>query len=203
MQHSRSLALSSIAIMTLLLGACGKPAPEPAAADAKPADGFPGMEADLQRTIKEQPSFYIFKTAADIDKDTHGLTWEDGSDLPSFADPAAKKGGTLTIHATDFPGTLRSFGPDSNAHFRSYLLDYVSLGIVRVYAGIPGRIGPELASSGWIPTRAGRTASPSRPMTLSSAGICFAARSLTTHGSTTTSSRRLRPLQFTMRTRFR
>jgi microcin C transport system substrate-binding protein len=156
MNHTRSLALSAIAFMTVLLGGCGKPASEPAAADAKPANGFPGMEADLQRTLKEQSSFYIFKTGADIDKDTRGLTWEDGSDLPSFADPAARKGGTLTIHATDFPGTLRSFGPDSNAHFRSYLLDYVALGIVRVYPGIPGRIAPELASS-WAVDAARKT----------------------------------------------
>jgi microcin C transport system substrate-binding protein len=156
MHHARASIVALLTAAALFVGGCGKPASAPATTDATAASRFPGMEADLQRTLKEQPSFYVFKTAADLGKDTQGLTWEDGSDLPSYADPAARKGGTLTIHATDFPGTLRSFGPDSNAHFRSYLSDYVSLGIVRVYPGKPGRIGPELASS-WAVDSAKKT----------------------------------------------
>jgi microcin C transport system substrate-binding protein len=156
MHHARPLIIASLTAAALLVGGCGKPAPAPATTDAPAAGAFPGMEADLQRTLKEQSSFYVFKTAADIDKDTQGLSWEDGSDLPSYADPAARKGGTLNLHAADFPGTLRSFGPDSNAHFRVYLLDYVSLGIVRNYPGRAGRIGPELASS-WAVDRARKT----------------------------------------------
>jgi microcin C transport system substrate-binding protein len=110
------------------------------------------MEADLSRTVKEQSSFYFFKTPADFATDTQGLTWEDGSDLPSFADPKAKKGGTLNVWSPDFPGTFRYVGPDSNGAFRSFLLDYVTLGIVRIYPNSPGRIGPELATSWAVDT---------------------------------------------------
>jgi microcin C transport system substrate-binding protein len=155
-QNTRALLLSSLAASVLCLGGCGKPAPETATTDAKPADAFPGMEADLARTVKEQASFYFFKSPGDFAKDTQGLAWEDGSDLPSFADPAAKKGGTLSLWIPDFPGTFRSIGPDANSSFREYLSDYTLLGIVRVYPDQPGRIGPELASS-WAVDKAKRT----------------------------------------------
>jgi microcin C transport system substrate-binding protein len=163
MNHLRTSILGMLGGAALLLAGCGKsgaPAVDTTASAAptadKKADEFPGMEADLQRTLKAQSNFYFFKTAADFAKDTQGLTWEDGADLPSFADPNAKKGGTMSFSANDFPGSLRSFGPDSNSPFRAYLLDYVSLGIVRVNPSIPGRIGPELASS-WAVDRPNKT----------------------------------------------
>lgn len=148
MHSTRTPTLLPIALAALALSGCSRPAEQPAAqAAAQPANAFPGMEADLQRTLKEQASFYKFKTAADLERDTQGLKWEDGSDLPPFGDPAAKKGGTLTVWVPDFPGTFRSIGPDSNASFREFLLDYVSMGYVRFYPNQPGRIYPELASS--------------------------------------------------------
>src|ERR1700677_298047 len=109
MQLNRSFLLAALA---LGLAGCGKSTPDAvvAAPTTKPADVFPGMEADLQRTLKEQSDFYHFKTPADLEADTKGLTWEDGSDLPEFADPAAKKGGTLTLYIPDFPGTFRTVG---------------------------------------------------------------------------------------------
>ena len=114
------------------------------------------MEADLKRTLKEQSSFYIFKTAADLAYDTRGLTWEDGSSLPEFADSAAKRGGTLKLWIPDFPGTLRSVGPDDNNSFRQYLLDYVAPAFVEPHPNLPGRVYPELASS-WALDRAHKT----------------------------------------------
>jgi microcin C transport system substrate-binding protein len=146
--------IAAAAIASSFLNGCSKkngetpsPAATSAAAPTSAAAAFPGMEADLQRTLKEQSSFYIFKTPADFEKDTQGLKWEDGSDLPSYADPAAKKGGTLNLYIPDFPGTFRTIGPDSNGSFRSFLLDYDLLALVRVYPDAPGRIAPELATS--------------------------------------------------------
>jgi microcin C transport system substrate-binding protein len=156
MNPARTLFLSSLTGVALCLGGCGKPSSEPAAQVAALPGAFPGMEADLQRTLKEQSDFYKFKTPADIAKDTQGLKWDDGSDLPIYADPAAKKGGTLNLAIADFPGTFRSLGPISNSSFREFLLDYVSLGIVRVYPDLPGRVGPELATS-WAVDRATKT----------------------------------------------
>jgi microcin C transport system substrate-binding protein len=155
-QRSHSLILSLIAAVSIGLAGCSRSSPETATPDAKPESGFPGMEADLQRTLKEQSSYYLFKTPADFVQDTRGLTWENGSDLPSYADPAAKKGGTLTLWIPDFPGTLRANGPDASASFREYLEDYVSLGIVRSYPGQPGRVGPELATA-WAVDRGHKT----------------------------------------------
>ncbi|HEY5228265.1 MAG TPA: hypothetical protein VIJ19_06965, partial [Opitutaceae bacterium] len=137
MNHARAFALLTLSGAALFMGGCGKPSADTASAAAadtpKPADAFPGMEADLARTIKAEPDYYKFKTMADFAKETQGLTWEDGSDLPSYADPAAKKGGTLTLKVPDFPGTLRSIGPNSNASFRQYLNDYTCLAIVRAH----------------------------------------------------------------------
>src|SRR5476649_668891 len=115
MHTPRSLILAAVAALAVGLAGCGKSTPEATAAApaAKAADAFPGMEADLQRTLKEQSDFYHFKTPADLANDTKGLTWEDASDLPEFADPAAKKGGTITLWLPDFPGTLRSIGPNA------------------------------------------------------------------------------------------
>jgi microcin C transport system substrate-binding protein len=144
MQLNRSFLLATLA---LGLAGCSKSTPDVvvAAHTAKPADAFPGMEADLQRTLKEQSDFYHFKTPADLETDTKGLTWEDGSDLPEFADPAAKKGGTLTLYIPDFPGTFRTVGAAANSSFRPYLLDYVAPTFVKPHPNVPGRYFPWLA----------------------------------------------------------
>jgi microcin C transport system substrate-binding protein len=154
MQLIRSIPGVFIVSVALGLFGCGKTTPDTVAVapTPKPTDVFPGMEADLQRTLKEQSSFYHFKTAADIETDTKGLTWEDGSDLPEFADPAAKKGGTLTMYIDDFPGTLRTIGADANDSFRYYLLDYVSLAMVKPHPNVPGRYYPLLANSWAVDT---------------------------------------------------
>ena len=131
------------------------PAAAQASTEAKAPDGtadFPGMEADLQRTLKEQSSFYHFKTMADFASDTKGLTWQDGSDLPTFADPAAKRGGTLHSYIGDFPGTFRPIGPNSNTAFRNYLLDEVAMTFVRPHPNIPGRFYPQLAQAWAVDT---------------------------------------------------
>jgi len=107
------------------------------------------MEADLARTLKEQASFYHFKTAADLAAETQGQKWEDASDLPDFGDPKAKKGGTLHDHIPDFPGTFRTLGPDASSSFRSFILDYTAPTFVRPHPNYPGREIPQLATA-WI-----------------------------------------------------
>ncbi len=159
MNSTRPLLLVSLALGALALGGCGKSepsasgsaaapsAPAAAATPAPAANAFPGMEADLQRTLKEQASFYHFKTPADLAKDTQGLTWEDGSDEAEFADPAAKKGGTLNEYIPDFPGTFRTMGPDASASFRQFILDYVAPAFTAPNPNLPGREMPQLATS--------------------------------------------------------
>jgi microcin C transport system substrate-binding protein len=96
----------------LLLGACAKQeVTQKAQRDARD---------EAKAYYAAHPDFFHFKTAADIPAN---LEWDDGSDLPEFADPAAKKGGTLNYYIPDFPRTLRTVGPDSNGSFRPWILD--------------------------------------------------------------------------------
>jgi microcin C transport system substrate-binding protein len=119
-------------------------APKPADA-ATASDG--GMEADLQKTLKAEADFYVFKTPADFEKETKNLKWDDGSDLPEFADLNAKKGGTLNEWIPDFPGTLRTIGPDATDSFRQYLLDYNELTFIAPHPNLPGKYYPQLAGA--------------------------------------------------------
>jgi microcin C transport system substrate-binding protein len=75
---------------------------------------------DARAAAGEFEKFFQFKTPADIPAD---LEWEDGSDLPDIGSADAKKGGTLYGSLSDFPRTLRLFGPDSNGSFRPWILD--------------------------------------------------------------------------------
>ena len=77
-------------------------------------------ELDRRSAAGEFPKFFHYATPQDIPAD---LVWEDGSDLPEFASPEAKKGGTLYGWIDDFPRTLRTTGPDANGSFRPYILD--------------------------------------------------------------------------------
>jgi len=163
MHSIRPSLLLALAIGGLSFAGCGKQAtqtasnaPSSSAAPSPAAAAFPGMEADLQRTLKEQASYYHFKTAADLAKDTEGLTWEDGSDLPEIADPAAKKGGTLNDSIPDFPGTFRTMGPDASGPFRMFLLDYTAPVFTMPHPNLPGREIPQLARS-WAFDRAQKT----------------------------------------------
>ncbi|MEI6862191.1 MAG: extracellular solute-binding protein [Verrucomicrobiota bacterium] len=142
--------------IVLVLAGCGKKDTAASVASGTPVANFPGMEADLARTLKEQANFYVFKPSTDFAKDTEGLTWQDGSDLPEFADPAAKKGGTLRAWMSDFPSTFRTVGPDSNDSFRGYLLDNVEMNLLRPHPNAPGRFYPELTKD-WAVDRAHKT----------------------------------------------
>jgi microcin C transport system substrate-binding protein len=128
-------AVGALAVLTLLAG-CGKKAAP--VADAN----LPDMEADLARTLLEQRDFYVFKTPADLPAN---LPWQDGSDLPEFADPNAKKGGTFNYFIQDFPRTLRTIGPDATGGIREYLLDYTAVRMVQNHPNVPGRMFPGLA----------------------------------------------------------
>ncbi|MEE4362153.1 MAG: hypothetical protein V2I63_11605, partial [Pseudomonadales bacterium] len=80
---------------------------------------------DARIDAGEFEPFFVTATPAEIPAD---LTWEDGSQLPEFSAPDARKGGTLQGAIQDFPRTLRRVGPDSNGSFRPYILDDVVMG---------------------------------------------------------------------------
>lgn len=117
MKH-RSLLLRPVSALlagvVLFLSGCGKKAEDTAAAD-QPT----GLD-DAKAFYAANPDFFRFKTPGDIPAD---LKWDDGMDLPEFASPEAKKGGTMNYWVQDFPRTLRFVGPDSNGSFRPWILD--------------------------------------------------------------------------------
>ncbi|MDO8539695.1 MAG: extracellular solute-binding protein [Opitutaceae bacterium] len=139
----------------LLLSACGRKD----AADgtstrptAKSAATGP-MAADLKATLDREKDFYVVKAAADLPAN---LKWENGSDLPEFADPNAKKGGTFNYFIQDFPRTLRVIGPDATGGIREYLWDYVEMYPAVEHPNVPGRVYPGFAKE-WAADRATRT----------------------------------------------
>ncbi len=136
-----------LAALAAALAGCGSKSDEgPSATSIDPT--WPGMEADLKRTVEEQSDFYVFKTIADFESETARLEWEDGGDLPEFADVNAKKGGTLDFFIGDFPRTLRTVGPDATGGIRQYLLDYTQPSIVHKHPNVPGEYFPGVVS-GW------------------------------------------------------
>lgn len=144
------LALAATLLLSLLVTGCGR---KDAAADAKADPNAPDMEADLARTIAAQSDFYQRKPIAELPAN---LTWQDGSELPEFADPNAKKGGTFNYYITDFPRTLRTIGPDATGGIRPYLLDYVEPFFLNPHPNIPGGVYPGLADR-WAVDHANRT----------------------------------------------
>lgn len=67
-----------------------------------------------------RPEFFRFAKPEDLPKD---LVWENNADAPEFADPAAKRGGSVTIGMPGYPATFRRVGPNSNGFFRGYMYD--------------------------------------------------------------------------------
>lgn len=79
-------------------------------------------QEEYDEKVAAMPLFFEDKTIEDLPAD---LDWEDGSDLPEFANVDAPKGGTFYNYIQDFPRTLRLIGPDANGSFRPFLLDYM------------------------------------------------------------------------------
>jgi hypothetical protein len=75
--------------------------------DAKPADGIPGHGGGPAAHGEGAALLLFLQDPADFGKDTQGLTWEDGSDLPSYADPARQKRGHADHSRNRFPRNVQ------------------------------------------------------------------------------------------------
>ncbi len=101
---------------------------------------------------KAHPDFFIFKQPSDLPQN---LVWHDGHDVPTFAAPEAKRGGTLNYTIDDFPRTLRFVGPDQNGSFRAFILDDNEVTLVQKQPNT-GQYYPGLARA-WALDPDGRT----------------------------------------------
>jgi len=72
--------------------------------------------------------FFRSASASDLPAD---LQWENGEEQEEFASPEAIKFGIERIYIPDFPGTLRTVGPDSSTSFRGYIHDEHELPLVK------------------------------------------------------------------------
>ncbi len=76
--------------------------------------------AQVDAFYASKPDFFTYATPEALPAD---LVWQDGQDEKPFADPNAKRGGTVRSFILDWPPTLRFVGPDSNHSMRSVFLD--------------------------------------------------------------------------------
>ena len=100
-----------LAALLLLAAALG-------AAPMRPEEVFADPKAAA--FYASRPEFFRFARPEDLPKD---LVWKDGSEEPEFADPAARRGGTLRLMSRMSPPVLRRVGPNSNHGFRGYAYD--------------------------------------------------------------------------------
>src|SRR5215813_3447374 len=68
---------------------------------------FPDADAGADPSVPAEQGGKGFK----------GEGWETNTDFDLIGDPRAVKGGLLRDHLPDFPGTLRTQGPESNSAF--------------------------------------------------------------------------------------
>ncbi len=61
------------------------------------------------------------------------LIWENGMDQPEIGDSRAIKGGVLRRQISDFPPTIRPFGPNANHSFRSELYDLIDIDLLSLH----------------------------------------------------------------------
>src|SRR6187401_786736 len=119
---SRNLKLSLALVLALLLAAsCSSPAPS-GDANSGPAPTAPATPVSFNKD--DYPVFPDADAGADPSvpaeqggKGFTGAGWETNAAFDLIGDPRAVKGGALRDVLGDFPGTLRTEGPESNTGF--------------------------------------------------------------------------------------
>ncbi len=94
-------------------------------------------ETEVQAFYQANPERFIYASPADLPEN---LTWQDGNELEPFADPNAKRGGTLNIRLSSMQQTLRMLGPDSNGSLRGPLWSANSINLIQIHPWSDGYI---------------------------------------------------------------
>ncbi|MCB1693994.1 MAG: hypothetical protein KDI19_14590, partial [Pseudomonadales bacterium] len=124
--------LLSVLLGALLSGCGGKAGDQPAS--------FDNTEA-VETYYREHPERFVFATPAQLPQH---LDWQDGSGMPTFGDPNAKRGGELTLRLSSMQQTLRVVGPDANTTLRGPLWSANSVNLLGRHPWMDGYI-PGLA----------------------------------------------------------
>src|SRR5262245_32604886 len=117
----RRLAFLCVPVLSLLSASCGGgdkgPSPNGPAAPTTSNDNastnkddypvFPDADAGADPSVPAEMGGKGFK----------GEGWETNTSFDLLGDPRAVKGGVIQGYIEDFPGTLRTDGPESNSFF--------------------------------------------------------------------------------------
>ena len=120
-------------------------------AEMRPEDVFQDPRAAT--FYKDHPEFFHFAKPSDLPND---LKWENGDNEKEFADPAAKRGGTLRMMDRSTPPVLRRVGPNANNSFRGYAYDSNDFNLLGAHPNTFKTI-PGLATH-WAMSKDGMTA---------------------------------------------
>ncbi|NDV62899.1 hypothetical protein G0Q06_10590 [Puniceicoccales bacterium CK1056] len=82
---------------------------------------------EVEAYYEAHPERFVFASPEDLPE---GLDWQDGSELASFGDPRAKRGGHLRLRLPRLQATLRVLGPDANGSLRGPLWNANSVFLV-------------------------------------------------------------------------
>ena len=117
---SRRLSFLCMVTISLLLCSCG-------GGDEAPGAGTAGSTTSNSNASLNKDDYPVFPDAdAGADpavsaeqggKGFTGQGWETNTSFDLTGDPRATKGGTIQDHLADFPGTLRTEGPENNSYF--------------------------------------------------------------------------------------
>jgi len=113
-------------ILLLLLGARAAHSARPTQDELDAVYRHPEAEA----YYREKTNFFTF---ASLDALPGDLAWIDNMDQEAFSSPDARRGGTSHGWIPSWPPTLRTVGPNANSWFRSYQLDYNSIGLTETH----------------------------------------------------------------------
>ena len=120
-----------LACLVTLSVACGGGDPEAGRSGATPAAGSGAGAANVAMDKSAYPVFLDPDSGADpsvpAEEGGRGFTgegWETNTEFDLIGDPRAVKGGAIREDVTDFPGTLRVYGPDTTT-FNHFVHDLV------------------------------------------------------------------------------
>lgn len=111
---------------------------DPRMSEAEVKEALAWEHPGAREFFDSHPDFIRFAQPDDLPSD---LAWEDGKGQEEFASSEAVQFGIERVYIADFPGTLRTVGPDSSTSFRGFIHDEHDLSLVKRHPETGGYFG--------------------------------------------------------------